>query len=187
MILPALVVVLIIIGTPKVSAQAAAWTMDSPRSQLSFTGSQAGSAFEGEFKRFDADIHFDPANLATSRVAVGIEMASVDTGNQERDVVVRSADWFSVAQFPKARFETEAIQALGDDRYQAAAMLTIRNVTRPVTLPFTLTVEGGEAHATGTLPILRTDFGVGQGQWATGDMVGRDVIIRFDLRARRQP
>jgi Uncharacterized conserved protein len=185
MILPALVVVLLVIGTPKVSADAPTWAVDYTRSRLGFSGTQGGNPFEGEFKRFDADIHFDPATLATSRVVVDIDMGSVETGNPERDAAVRDRDWFAVGQFPRSRFETSRIDGLGDERYQAAATLTMRDVTKVTTLPFTLTIDGDEAHAKGELKIVRTDWGIGQGQWAAGDTVGRDVVIRFDLLARR--
>lgn len=186
MILPAMVIVLFLMGVPKVAAEATAWSVDYTQSRLSFVGTQAGSPFEGDFTRFDADIHFDPEALMTSRVLVRIDMASVATGNQERDTVVRDRDWFDVNRYPEARFETHEIHRLGTDRYEVVATLMIRDFSQPVALPFVLHIDGAEAKADGELTIQRTDFGVGQGQWASAEMVGRDVILRFHLLARRR-
>lgn len=186
MILPALVVVLILVGVPKVSAEAPAWAVDYTRSRLSFTASQMGQPLAGEFKRFDADVHFDPAALAKSRVTVRIETASVDTGSRDRDAAAREREWFDVARFPEARLTTQEIRANGDGQYVAAATLALRDMSLPVTLPFSLTIDGDEAHATGELTMARTDYGVGQGQWAAGDVIDRDVTVHFDLIARRQ-
>jgi polyisoprenoid-binding protein YceI len=161
------------------------WTVDPVASRLVFIGSQGGSPFEGRFERFTADIRFDPANPATQRIAIVIDMASAQSGNRERDATVRDADWFAVAQHPVARFETMAIRSEGEGRYRAQATLTIRGISRPVELPFTLGITEPVARAHGEVTIDRVDFGVGQGPWATGDMVGRAVTIRFEITARR--
>ncbi|HAI28113.1 MAG TPA: YceI family protein, partial [Thalassospira sp.] len=60
-----------------------------------------------------------------------------------------------------------------------------RDVTREVILPFDLEIEGNEAKATGTVTINRTDFGVGQGQWADTSQVGDPVTIEIDIEAKR--
>lgn len=169
------------------TARAAEWKLDPAASRLGFAGTQAGSPFEGRFEQFDAEIRFDAADLAHSKVVVIIEMASAETGNAARDEAVRGADWFNVAQFPQARFETAQIRALSDDRYEADATLSIRDVTKPVRLPFSLQTTPSGTRAVGNLTINRVDYGVGQGQWAGPQVVGHDVQIRFDLRAAPLP
>jgi polyisoprenoid-binding protein YceI len=159
------------------------WRVVSEQSRLGFTGTQAGSPFNGSFKAFEARVRFDPDDLAASRVEVTIDMATAETGARERDDAVRGDDWFAVARHPKATFRTVGFRRLAADRYEADADLTIRDTTRRVTLPFTLTIADGQAHAVGDVTIKRTDFGVGQGQWASGQWVGLDVTIRIDIRA----
>lgn len=166
-------------------ADAPAWTVDYPASRLSFAGRQAGVSFEGWFERFTADIRFDPAAPAESRIEVVIDMASAVSDNRERDAAVRGRDWFAVAEHPTARFSTTSVRALGGDHYEADATLTIRGISRPVRLPFSLEADGDATRARGELTIVRTDYGVGQGSWSSGDTVALDVVIRFDIRARR--
>ncbi|HEY2662058.1 MAG TPA: YceI family protein [Caulobacteraceae bacterium] len=78
-------------------------------------------------------------------------------------------DWFDVAQYPQARFEGTAIRQKAGDAYEAAGVLTLRGVTRPVTLPFTLDINGAAAQAKGHLDLIRSAFGVGQGAGGRGD------------------
>jgi polyisoprenoid-binding protein YceI len=167
------------------AAEAPGWRLEPAASRLGFAGTQGGSPFEGRFERFTAEIRFDPADPATQRIIIRIDMASAQSGSRERDTTVKDADWFDVARHPEARFETVAVRADGDGRYLADADLTIRGNTRRVQLPFTLRVEGEVARAVGEVTIDRVDYGVGGGAWAAGDMVGRPVTIRFDITARR--
>lgn len=167
---------------------AAAWRMDPAESRLGFAGTQAGSPFEGTFARFTVDLHFDPADLAGSKAIVIIDMTSARTGSAERDGALQGQDWFATAGWPEARFETRAFRPLDDERWEADATLTMRGVARPVVLAFTLQPgEAGARRARGELVVDRTDYGIGQGQWASGQWVGKEVTIRFDLRAAPQP
>ena len=165
-------------------AMAAEWRADPAASRLTFIGTQAGSPFEGSFEAFSATIRFDENDLPASRAAVSIDMASVRTGNSQRDDAVKGQDWFDVATYPKAQFETKAFRRVGGNRYEADAVLTIRNASKPVALTFALTKVGDATRAAGDLIINRTVFGVGQGQWASAQLVAHEVTIRFDLLAR---
>lgn len=167
-------------------AEAPAWTVDPSASRLSFAGRQAGVGFEGWFERFTADVRFDPAAPSQSRIDVVIDMASAVSDNRERDALIRGRDWFAVAEHPTARFQTDRIRPLGDNRYEADATLTIRGISRPVKLPFRLEPDrSGATRASGELTIVRTDYGVGQGSFASGDTVALDVVIRFSILAER--
>lgn len=168
-------------------AWAADWVVDHERSRLGFEGRQGGAPFEGAFAEWSAAIRFDPADLSAARADVGIDMASARTGDANRDGALPGRDWFAVAMFPEARFTTRGFRALGDGRYEADATLTIKAVSRDVVLPFTLAIAGDEARMTGALDILRTQYKVGEGQWAQPDTVALEVRIVVDLVARRAP
>lgn len=161
------------------------WTVLPAESHLSFVGTQMGAPFEGEFKRFTAVIAFDPADLASSHVVVTIDMASAETGNGDRDQLLPGADWFDVANHPQARFETRGFRHVGGQGYEAQTTLTIRGTSREVTLPFTLAIADDTARVEGATTIRRSDFGVGQGQWANATVVGQDVTVRVALTAKR--
>ena len=167
-------------------AAAASWVVDAGQSRLGFVGKQSGTAFDGRFTNWHADIDFDPAKPAVGHAVVTIDMASAVTGDATRDQSLPQADWFSVKAFPEARFEAREFRARGGNAFEASGDLTIRGVKKPVVLPFTLDIDADVAHAKGRLAILRTDFGVGQGAWSDGQMVGLDVDVTIDLTARRR-
>ncbi|MBX2830447.1 MAG: YceI family protein [Rhodospirillales bacterium] len=169
------------------SGQAAdEWIVDAEDSEIEFTGTQLGAEFEGEFKAFNATIAFSPDDLAGSSVRVVIDIASVDTQNGDRDSQIVSSEWFDAGQWPTAQFVTKSFSEIEPGKYQAVADLTIRDVTREVTLPFDLEIEGNKAEAKGEVTIKRTDFGVGQGQWSDTAQVGDDVTIEIEIEADRK-
>lgn len=167
------------------AVQAATWTVDPARSKITFTGAQTGEPFSGAFKTFTAAIDFDPADPASAHARITVATGSATTGDQQKDEALPGADWFDVATFPQAVFEAKGFKAVGGDRYQADGTLTIRDVSRPVTLPFTLTTSGDTAHAVGEAKLLRSTFGVGQNAWAAEDYVAFAVTVGFDLTASR--
>src|SRR5690242_16535474 len=87
------------------------WIIDKADSKLGFTGSMNGQTFNGEFSRWDAQIAFDPDNLAGSHVLATIDTSSVETDDEARDEALPSSDWFSVTSFPKAAFVSRRISA----------------------------------------------------------------------------
>ncbi len=182
--LPALALLSVFV-LPSISS-AADWTVDPAKSHLGFRATQQGAAFEGEFRKFDSKIAFDPANLASSKVRVDVDVTSVSTKAADRDKELPKSDWFATDKFPKAVFETTRIESRGDNKYAAVATLTIRDQTVPLVLPFTLDVTGDIAHVVGSVAIDRTNFGVGQGAWATTDIIGKSVTVTVDLTATKQ-
>lgn len=153
------------------------------RSKLSFVSRQMGVAVDGEFRRFAATMRFDPAKPEAGRAVIEIDMASVDAGAAETNEEVTGKNWFNVKQFPKANFTSNAVKAMGSNRFEVAGKLTIRDKTRDVVAPFTMTQQGGFTVFEGALTIRRADFGIGQGVWADFDTVANDVQIRFRLVA----
>ena len=116
-----------------------------------------------------------------------IDMASAETGSLERDVALQGADWFAISRFPQARFETTRFRSLSGDRFEAEASLTIRDVTKTVVLPFSLAARRAGVRARGELTVDRSDWGVGQGQWASPQWIAFPVRVHFDLLATPLP
>ena len=172
-------------------AEAPSWTVEEG-SRVGFVTSQGGGRVEGQFDRFEAEIAFAPNDLESSRVAVTIDVASVNTESKDRDDTIRSAQLFDVATWPQARFEASRFETTGDNAFDAHGTLTLRDVTLEVTLPFTLEIAEHpddpavlKAHAMGELAVDRLDYGVGQGVWQDTSMVPNQVIIVIDLLASR--
>jgi polyisoprenoid-binding protein YceI len=167
------------------SAQADRWSVDRERSRLDFEIVESGNPVAGRFARWEADIRYDPADLAAARVRATVGTASAATGEHRRDEVMTGPDWLDAARVPEAMFEAEGFRALGGDRFETTGTLRLRDGVRPVTLAFTLAVDGDEARARGRATLVRTQFGVGQGQWAGLTVVALEVTVAFDLVARR--
>jgi len=162
-------------------AHAASYRADAKSSTLTFSSSYQGEAFTGRFGRFDANIAFDPANLATSNFDVTITLASADTQSSERDDALKGADFFNVAKMPTAHYIASKFRSLGGNRYAADGSLTLRGVTKPVVLNFTWT-PGAAPALVGDANVNRLDFGVGGGQWADTATIGNAVKVHTALK-----
>jgi polyisoprenoid-binding protein YceI len=167
------------------TAAAAPWAVDKAKSRVGWRATVMGQTVDGQFQRYDAAIRFDPKKLAESQATISIDVASVSSGDHDRDTMLPSGDWFDTKTFPRATFKTRGFKDLGGGRYQAMGDLTIRNVTRPVVLPFTLSIAGDTAKMTGSLPIDRGVFGVGQGQFKGPETVAPTVQVMLSIVAKR--
>jgi polyisoprenoid-binding protein YceI len=163
------------------------WVVDHAASKLGFAGQVSGQGFTGAFRRWDAVIHFDPQDLAHSDASVTVDMASVGTGSGDRDALLPDEDWFWTSHFPRATFVARSFTAAGPGHYQAAGVLTIRGVAKPLTLPFSLAITGTSAKMSARVDLNRLAFGVGQGEWKATDTVPAAVAVTVDLTARRTP
>lgn len=170
------------------AAVASHYTLDPAKSSLEFTFLQAGAKDTGRFPRFAVTLDCPGADPAGGRLEVTVEVAAVDTGDQDRDDVLRSDDLFAVAKFPRAHFLATRIVKTAAG-YEADGALTIRGVTRDTKVPFTFreATEGGVAvgYLTGKTVVRRLDFGVGQGDWKATDQAGNEVTVSFALRLTR--
>lgn len=166
------------------TATAPAWTVDKSASKLGFSGVAQNNPFGGLFGSWDAKILFDPANLGASEATVTIQMASAKTGDNDKDTPLQNEDWFATEMFPTATFKTTSIKSTGANAYVADGTLTIRGVSQPESLPFTLTIDGNDAHMTGSLTLDRTAFQIGAGSWQD-HAVDNSVTVNIDLTAHK--
>ena len=152
------------------------------KSQIAFVTKQMGVPMEGAFKKFDAQIAFDPKKPEGGTVALQIDTASAGFGVPMSDAELPKAPWFDAAKFPQASFQSSAIKALGDGKFEMAGKLTIKGTSKYVTVPVAIAPAGGNyAVATGYFTIQRLDYKVGDGEWTDTSVVGNDVQVRFKL------
>jgi polyisoprenoid-binding protein YceI len=166
-------------------ASGAQWHVDHAKSRLGFSVLWSGQTFEATFKSWKADLQFDPADLAHSHVNVTIDLGSESSAAPDNDDGLKGAEGFAVTQFPTARFETTSFTAKGGNSYLAMGRLTLHGVSRAITLPFALALSGDSAHMTGKTVVLRTDFGLGKGEWASAATIAHEVAITVDLTATK--
>jgi polyisoprenoid-binding protein YceI len=162
-------------------AHAESWQADQSSGRLEFSAIQAGAKFTGAFTRFRVALDFDPAHPASGRLDVTVEVASIDTQDPERDEILRGADFFQVEKHPQAVFHAGRFERVGDG-WRAPGDLTIRGVTRPIPVMFTLAPGTGAPVMKGSASLKRLAFRLGQGEWASTEWVGDEVDIRFELK-----
>jgi polyisoprenoid-binding protein YceI len=153
------------------------------------------SNVKGEFSHITGSVEFDPSNPSTARVEATIETASVNTREPQRDSHLKSRDFLDVGRYPKISFLSKRIVSTGEDRYEIVGDLTIRGVTREVTLQVeSLTPEIKDPDgllrrgASATTRIERKDFGL---TWnavleSGGFVVGDEVDITIDVEMFRK-
>ena len=151
------------------------------QSSIAFEIKQMGVPVQGHFKTFDAQVNFDAAKLAASKVTFTVDIASATLGAPEMDAELPKATWFDTAKFPQARFTSTAFKALGAGKYEVAGKLAIKGQSRDVTVPLAMSQNGATTTATGVLPIKRLSFRIGEGDWADTSMLADDVQVRFKL------
>jgi polyisoprenoid-binding protein YceI len=162
------------------TASAAGYAADATQSSLSFTGVQAGAEFKGVFHKFTAAVEFAPDALANSHLDVQIDMSSEDSKDKDRDQTIKGPDVFDVAHNPTAHYLTKSITKTASG-YSAVGSLTLRGVTKDVPIDFQFTQTGSSAKLEGTAKLKRLDFGVGQGEWKSTEMVNDAVKVSFSL------
>ncbi len=151
------------------------------QSEIVFVSRQMGVPVEGRFKKFDAQIAFDPAKPATSKIAFTVDTGSASLGVPETDAELPKPVWFNVPKFPQASFQSTAVKGLGGGKFEVAGKLTIKGNSHDVLVPVQLTQSGGTTTATGTFTIKRLVFKIGEAEWSDTSMVADDVQVKFKL------
>jgi polyisoprenoid-binding protein YceI len=168
------------------------WNVDPVHSGIHFSiRHMLFSKVRGRFTQYAVGLELDEGELTQSAVHATIEASSIDTGVADRDTHLRSADFFDAEHFPQLSFRSTGLEPAGDGRYRVIGELTIRDVTREVTLD----VEyGGRAKDpwgnervgfTATTSIDRKEFGLKWNQLleAGGVLVGDRVDIELEIQA----
>jgi len=174
------------------------WNIDDNHSQAVFSIRHVAGEVTGFFNRFEGRIE-DPDIPGSGMIDVDILVDSVNTGVGQRDAHLKTPDFFDAAKYPHMRFTSTQIVRLDDGMYEAHGALTIKSVTKPLVLPFTLTepkpypmmpgmecmdVRGFSAHTS----LSRLEFKVGDGKFRdmgiVDDAVG--IVLHGELLSPRE-
>lgn len=166
-------------------AMARTWQVDVPHSTLSFTNTYQTVTYTGQFHRFTAAIDYDPTDLAHAKFDVDIDVTSLDTRNSERDHAASGADFLDAAKFPRAHFVTTSFHKSANGEVVADGMLSLRGVSKPVTLVVEFVPDGNTATLDVSARVRRLDFDIGTGQWADPSLIGNDVSVHGHLLMRK--
>lgn len=165
-------------GILSTSANAA---VDAQKSTLTVTFKQMNVPVDAKFKTMNANVHFDPANLAASKAQIDVDVASFDLGSAEYNREVTGKDWFDAKGFPRATFVSTSIKPGANGTYSVAGTLTIRGKARTVVVPLQYHKDGASQVFDGSLTFKRLDFGIGQGEWSDTSIVANDVTLKFHV------
>ncbi len=154
------------------------------KSSVTFSYKQMGVAVDGRFKKFAAQVNFDPAKAEAGKASFDVELASVDAGSSEADDEVVTKSWFNVAAFPKASFVAKQFKQTAPNQYEVIGTLSIKGQSREVKFPMKHTAQGKDGVLTGGFTLKRGDFNIGEGMWAKFDVVANDIQVNFSLTAQ---
>jgi len=163
------------------------WAVRMASSSIAFHSKWSQGPIDGGFGKWRADIVFDPKALADSSATVTIDMTSVTAADSEQASDLPNNDWFAVKTHPTAVWKSKSFRSTGGDKYVAAGMLTLRGVSKPLPVSFTLTIKGDVATMTGSAKIDRTLFGVGQNEWAVTTDIPGVIDLAIAIKADRVP
>jgi polyisoprenoid-binding protein YceI len=172
---------------------AGTWTIDPAHTEVGFSVRHLMvSKVKGTFKSFEGTITV-PEDLSKASVEVKIDMASIDTGEENRDNHLRSGDFFSAEEFPHMTFTSTSIKKAGSD-YQVEGNLTIHGVTKPAVLDVEFNGVGPDpwgglrAGFSAATEISRKEFGIDLEMPLEGGgvVVGDKVTITLEVEAARQ-
>jgi polyisoprenoid-binding protein YceI len=155
--------------------------LDVAKSDISFTSRQMGVPVDGRFKRFDAQLAFDPKKPETSKIGFTVDLTSADIGNADTEKELTKPGWFDSARVPTATFASSAVKALGGGKFEVAGKLSIKNLSQNVVVPVALTQKDGITRAEGSFVIKRLDFKIGDGEWNDTSLVANEVTVKVRL------
>jgi polyisoprenoid-binding protein YceI len=156
---------------------------DVAHSSVSATFKQMNVPVESNFKRFSAQIDYDPAHPENATAKVDIDTASFDMGQADYNKEIAKKEWFNSAQYPKASFVSSSIKPAGAGKLAVTGKLTIKGKTQDVSFPLSVKAQGAQQVFEGQLPIHRLAFNIGEGEWKDTSMVADDVVIKFRVAA----
>jgi polyisoprenoid-binding protein YceI len=149
------------------------------QSDIVFVSKQMGVPVEGHFKKFDAQVAFDPAKPEAAKISLSVDVASGSMGDPLVDAELAKPGWFGAAKYPQATFQSTQVKALGGGKFEVAGKLALKGVTQALKFPVTLSTNGTTTLASGTVPIQRTTFHIGDGEWSDTSLVADEVQIKF--------
>lgn len=157
----------------------AALGIDAAKSKVAATFKQMNVPVEGVFTKTSGSIQFDAAKPELATASILIDTAGFDLGMDDYNAEVRKKEWFDSKTYPQASFTSTSFKALGGDRYQASGKLVLKGKSVDVSLPVTVKREAATTIFTGSLPVSRKAFEIGDADW--NEVVDDTVTVTFRI------
>ncbi|MDA8392111.1 MAG: YceI family protein [Actinomycetota bacterium] len=168
------------------------YSLDPNHSRIGFVARHAMvTKVRGSFNDFRGTVTIDGENPSRSSAEVVIQVASIDTRNAQRDEHLRTNDFLAAEQYPQITFASTAVAAAGEGEFALSGDLTIRGVTRPVTIPVSYEGSATDPYGNvrlgfeGSLTISRKDYGI---TWNApletgGVLVSDSIVLELEVSA----
>jgi polyisoprenoid-binding protein YceI len=160
--------------------------VDPSKSTVIATTKQMNVPVDGKFRKFSAQLSFDPAKPTAGSANVSIDTSSYDLGADDYNKQAQGKEWFDSATYPAATFVSSAIAPAGGNQYKITGKLTIKGKSQTVVVPVTIASQGPTQTFDGSLPIKRSQYDVGTGEWKDTSVVADEVVIKFHLVASKK-
>ncbi len=151
-------------------------------SKITFVGSKVTGSHNGSFEKFSGTIDYN-GKPETSKVTITIDANSITTDTPDLTKHLKTADFFDVAKYPEAKFESTAIKGGGDKgaTHTVTGNLTLHGVTKSITFPATIVVAPDAITVDSTFAINRKDFGINFAG-ASDNLIRDDVVLTLKIR-----
>lgn len=166
-------------------AGAETYLITPENSKIEFVGSKVTGKHDGSFQKFSGEIHYT-GDVTTSHVTITIETDSLTTDTPDLTKHLKTADFFDVAKYPQAKFESTAIKTGGDKgaSHTITGNLTLHGVTKSVTFPATIAVAADAVTVDSTFAINRKHFEINYAG-AADNLIRDDVVLTLKIKATK--
>lgn len=151
-------------------------SFDQSNSKLGFTGSYDEEPIDGRFEKFTGSVNLTDLSKPTFEVTVQVN--SLNSDYEDRDMVLKNSDWFDAEKFPNARFVSAGSCTISAPALLCPGELSIRGVSKLISLRVTISKTGT---IEGSAELDRKTFGIGQGEWDESAVIGKSVKIWFKV------
>jgi cytochrome b561/polyisoprenoid-binding protein YceI len=162
------------------SATPPTWAVQ-PGGRLGFAVTNGGEQLNGRFSRWSGAIAFDPERPESADMRIDVDLSSASLGDPTMDDMLSGAEFFGVSSNPRASWRATSVRRMGPNRYSAQGTLSLKGVSRPQALTFTLSGTGLRRSVSGSASVDRAAFNVGSGSSATN--LGAKVSLDFAFDA----
>lgn len=173
------------LATAPIASAATYSAIDADNSTVTFKYTQMGVSMNGSFGTLSGNLNFDTNQPEQGKASFEIELASVDTGTADGDEEVVGSNWFAVINNPTASFESTSITDNGNASYDVTGLLNIKGQQQEITIPVSYSEQGDSGLFEGQFVIDRGDFNIGEGTWASTEIVASEVSVNVKISATK--
>jgi polyisoprenoid-binding protein YceI len=169
------------------SASAEGWSIDKEASSVGFIYTENEERRTGRFGMINPQLRLDPDDLGQTRGVLNVSTGSLDLGDSLREGILVTQPWLDTGNYPNAVFAVERVVA-GDraDRATVIGSLSIKGVSRPLSVPITIVREDAQVKAVGELRFDRLDYGLKDVVIESFVSIGEEIVLDFVLVAQRR-